>query len=296
MRAWRSRRRESTAPFALGAAHERRRAHALRPRVECAARRPDDPPDRRLVDAGGDERATLAVTARLRPARGRWSPPILGELAGELQAIGGLFVEFPAATKNPLAMTLQHAPPSAHHRLGACRPRACALALGGLAAVKACRKAKRPVVTSLHGDGARSPPRTSFETAVAVRAISSSLGRNSPPGAQPAFFPTRGCASGSSAQDWIWRNFSQGRVSGRRGRRHSRGLGRRGARAGRADAGAACAGPRPRDAHRSGGADQGARPRRRPLRARRRRGKAGVCARARRACREARRPIDAWRV
>jgi glycosyltransferase involved in cell wall biosynthesis len=35
------------------------------------------------------------------------------------------------------------------------------------AAVKACRKAKRPLVTSLHGDGGRSPPRTSFETAVA---------------------------------------------------------------------------------------------------------------------------------
>ncbi len=35
------------------------------------------------------------------------------------------------------------------------------------AAVKACRKAKRPLVTSLLGDGGRSPPRTSFETAVA---------------------------------------------------------------------------------------------------------------------------------
>ena len=35
------------------------------------------------------------------------------------------------------------------------------------AAVKACRKAKRPLVTSLHGDGVRSPPRTSFESAVA---------------------------------------------------------------------------------------------------------------------------------
>ena len=35
------------------------------------------------------------------------------------------------------------------------------------AAVKACRKAKRPLVTSLPGDGGRTRPRSSFETAVA---------------------------------------------------------------------------------------------------------------------------------
>jgi glycosyltransferase involved in cell wall biosynthesis len=120
------------------------------------------------VDAGGDEPATLAVTAALAEAGARaLVASDSGELAGELQAIGGLFVEFPAATKNPLAMTLnmrrlQRIIASERVDLVHARSRWAAWA-----AVKACRKAKRPVVTSLHGDGARSPPRTSFETAVA---------------------------------------------------------------------------------------------------------------------------------
>jgi glycosyltransferase involved in cell wall biosynthesis len=120
------------------------------------------------VDAGGDERATLAVTAALTEAGARaLVASDSGELAGELHAIGGLFVEFPAATKNPLAMTLnlrrlQRIIASEHVDLVHARSRWAAWA-----AVKACRKAKRALVTSLHGDGAGSPPRTSFETAVA---------------------------------------------------------------------------------------------------------------------------------
>jgi glycosyltransferase involved in cell wall biosynthesis len=120
------------------------------------------------VAAGGDERATLAVTAALAEAGAR---PLVasdsGELAGELQAMGGLFVEFPAATKNPLAMTLnmrrlQRIIASEHVDLVHARSRWAAWA-----AAKACRRAKRPLVTSLHGDGGRTRPRTSFETAVA---------------------------------------------------------------------------------------------------------------------------------
>jgi len=120
------------------------------------------------VDAGGDERATLAVTAALAETGARaLVASDSGELAGELQAIGGLFVQFPAATKNPLAMTLnmrrlQRIIASERVDLVHARSRWAAWA-----AVKACRKAKRPLVTSLHGDGVRSPPRTSFETAVA---------------------------------------------------------------------------------------------------------------------------------
>jgi glycosyltransferase involved in cell wall biosynthesis len=120
------------------------------------------------VDAGGDERATLAVTAALAETGARALVATdSGELAGELQAIGGLFVQFPAATKNPLAMTLnmrrlQRIIASERVDLVHARSRWAAWA-----AVKACRKAKRPLVTSLHGDGVRSPPRTSFETAVA---------------------------------------------------------------------------------------------------------------------------------
>jgi glycosyltransferase involved in cell wall biosynthesis len=120
------------------------------------------------VDAGGDERATLAVTAALAETGAR---PLVasdsGEMAGELQAIGGLFVHFPAATKSPLAMTLNmrrlyRIIASERVDLVHVRSRWAAWA-----AVKACRKAKRPLVTSLHGDGGRSALRTSFETAVA---------------------------------------------------------------------------------------------------------------------------------
>ena len=120
------------------------------------------------VAAGGDERATLAVTAALAETGARALVATdSGELAGELQAIGGLFVRFPAATKNPLAMTLnmrrlQRIIASERVDLVHARSRWAAWA-----AVKACRKAKRPLVTSLPGDGGRTRPRTSFETAVA---------------------------------------------------------------------------------------------------------------------------------
>ena len=120
------------------------------------------------VDAGGDERATLAVTAALAETGARaLVASDSGELAGELQAIGGLFVRFPAATKNPLAMTLnmrrlQRIIASERVDLVHARSRWAAWA-----AVRACRKAKRPLVTSLPGDGGRTRSRTSFETAVA---------------------------------------------------------------------------------------------------------------------------------
>jgi glycosyltransferase involved in cell wall biosynthesis len=120
------------------------------------------------VDAGGDERATLAVTAALAETGARaLVASDSRELAGELQAIGGLFVRFPAATKNPLAMSLnmlrlRRIIASERVDLVHARSRWAAWA-----AVKACRKAKRPLVTSLPGDGGRTRPRTSFETAVA---------------------------------------------------------------------------------------------------------------------------------
>ena len=118
--------------------------------------------------AGGDERATLAVTAALAEtgARALVATDSHG-LAAELQAIGGLFVGFPAATKNPLAMALntrrlQRIIAVEQVDLVHVRSRWAAWA-----AVRACRKAKRPLVTSLPSDGVRTRPRTSFETAVA---------------------------------------------------------------------------------------------------------------------------------
>ena len=120
------------------------------------------------VDAGGDERATLAVTAALAEAGARALVATdAGELASELQAIGGLHIRFPAATKNPLAMTLNMARLRriiASERVDLVHARS---RWAAWTAVRACRKAKRPLVTSLHADGGRSPPRTSFETAVA---------------------------------------------------------------------------------------------------------------------------------
>ena len=120
------------------------------------------------LSTGGDEGATLAVTAALKETGARALVATDSrELAGELQAIGGLFIRFPAATKNPIAMVfntgrLQRIIASERIDLVHVRSRWAAWA-----ALKACRKAKRPLVTSLPGDGGRARPRSSFETAVA---------------------------------------------------------------------------------------------------------------------------------
>jgi glycosyltransferase involved in cell wall biosynthesis len=120
------------------------------------------------LPAGGDERSTLAVAAALIEAGARAlvaSEP--GELASEVQALGGLHVSFPASTKNPLAMALnarrlQRILDSEQVDLVHARSRAAAwVALG------ACRRAKRSLVTTIQGEGAAAPPRTSFESAVA---------------------------------------------------------------------------------------------------------------------------------
>jgi glycosyltransferase involved in cell wall biosynthesis len=118
--------------------------------------------------AGGDERATLAVTAALSETGARALVATDSrDLAGELQAIGGLFIRFSAATKNPIAMALNtrrllRIIAAEHVDLVHARSRWAAWA-----AVKACRKAKRPLVTSLPNDGGRTRSRTGFETAVA---------------------------------------------------------------------------------------------------------------------------------
>jgi glycosyltransferase involved in cell wall biosynthesis len=120
------------------------------------------------VSAGGDERSALAVTAALAEAGARALVATdSGELAGELQAIGGLFVRYPAATKSPITLALnmrrlQRIIASERVDLVHARSR-----WGAWAALKACRKAKRPLVTSLPADGGRQRPRSSFETAVA---------------------------------------------------------------------------------------------------------------------------------
>ena len=118
--------------------------------------------------AGGDERATLAVTAALSEKGARALVATDShELAGELQAIGGLFIRFSAATKNPIAMafnTRRLIRIISAERVDLVHARS---RWAAWAAVKACHKAKRPLVTSLPNDGGRTRSRTGFETAVA---------------------------------------------------------------------------------------------------------------------------------
>ena len=100
---------------------------------ERAARRPDDPPDRpaarcgrrRTRDARGHRGA--GGDRRARPGRDRFARAGR-RIAGDRRALRPLS----GGDQEPARDGAQHAPPSAHHRFGADRPRACALALGGL--------------------------------------------------------------------------------------------------------------------------------------------------------------------
>ena len=57
------------------------------------------------IDAGGAERTTIDIAAALVRAGARALVASQGgRLAGELQAVGGIAIPFPAASKNPLAM------------------------------------------------------------------------------------------------------------------------------------------------------------------------------------------------
>src|SRR6185312_12456676 len=118
--------------------------------------------------AGGDEPATLAVTAALTETGARALVATDSrELAGELQAIGGLFIRFPAATKSPIAMALNTRRLLriiASERVDLVHTRSRWTAWS---AVNACRKTKRSLVTSLPTDGGPARSRTGFETAVA---------------------------------------------------------------------------------------------------------------------------------
>ena len=119
------------------------------------------------ADAGGDESATIAVTSALAQAGARaLIASDSGALASEVQAVGGVHLPFPAATKNPLAMTLnlrRLARIIASERVDLVHARS---RWAAWAAVRSCRKAKVPLVTSLRGEGGRAPPQlSSFETA-----------------------------------------------------------------------------------------------------------------------------------
>ena len=104
------------------------------------------------LDAGGAERTTIDVADALVRAGARALVASEGgRLASELQAIGGLLLPFPAATKNPLAM-LFNARKLARlliaERVDIVHARSRAPAWVSLGA---CRIAERPLITTYHG-------------------------------------------------------------------------------------------------------------------------------------------------
>jgi glycosyltransferase involved in cell wall biosynthesis len=104
------------------------------------------------LEAGGDDRATLAVAAALVRAGARaLVASERGPLTSELQAIGGLHIAFPAASRNPIAMALnvrKLARILVDERVDVVHARSRAPAW---VALGACKKAARPLVTSFFG-------------------------------------------------------------------------------------------------------------------------------------------------
>jgi len=104
------------------------------------------------LDAGGAERTTIDVAEALVRAGARALVASEGgRLGSELQAVGGVLLPFPAATKNPLAMLLnvrKLARLVLAERVDLVHARSRAPARVSLGA---CRIAERPLVTTYHG-------------------------------------------------------------------------------------------------------------------------------------------------
>ena len=121
------------------------------------------------LDAGGAERTTVDVAAALVRAGARAMVACEGgRLASELQAVGGVHIAFPAASKNPLKMALnvrRLAKLMAAERVDLLHARSRAPAWVGLAA---CRLARRPFVTTFHGAyGGTSPLKLRYNSVMA---------------------------------------------------------------------------------------------------------------------------------
>ena len=104
------------------------------------------------LEAGGAERTTVDVAAALAEAGAR---PLVategGRLVGELQAKGGIWVPFPANTKNPLAMAL-----NVERLVRLCRQEGVQILHArsrapAWVALGAARRLKIPFVTTYHG-------------------------------------------------------------------------------------------------------------------------------------------------
>lgn len=121
------------------------------------------------LDAGGAERTTIDVAAALAEAGAR---PLVaaegGRLVSELQARGGVWLPFPAKTKNPLAMAA-NVPKLARlireEGVDLIHARSRAPAWVALAAA---RMTKRPFVTTYHGSYAgRSAVKVAYNSVMA---------------------------------------------------------------------------------------------------------------------------------
>ena len=131
--------------------NERRRVRSVRPRARQSCRA-----DNSAGHSAARRRRRRAHDARCRRgagARGRAGAGRLGRrpAASELQAIGGVLLPFPAATKNPLAMLLnvrKLARLIIAERVDLVHARSRAPAW---VALGACRIAERPFVTTYHG-------------------------------------------------------------------------------------------------------------------------------------------------
>lgn len=121
------------------------------------------------LEAGGAERTAIDVAAGLVEIGARALVATEGgRLVGELQAKGGVWVPFPAGSKNPLAMTLnvRRLARIAHHE-GATliHARSRAPAWVGLGAARALGI---PFVTTYHGSyGSRSAPKRLYNSVMA---------------------------------------------------------------------------------------------------------------------------------
>lgn len=121
------------------------------------------------MEAGGAERTTVDIAEGLVAAGARALVASEGgRLIGELQAKGGVWLDFPAATKNPLAMLanarrlarLIHA-----QRIDLVHARSRAPAWVALAA---CRMTGTPFVTTYHGSyNGRSAPKLLYNSVMA---------------------------------------------------------------------------------------------------------------------------------
>ena len=205
------------------------------------------------IDAGGAERTTIDVAAALVAAGARALVASEGgRLTSELQAVGGLLMPFPAATKNPLAMLLNArrlARLIIDERVDIVHARSRAPAW---VALMACRIARMPFVTTFHGAYAgRSALKLRYNSVMA-RGDAVIANSEYTAGLIARLYPWARARLRVIHRGTDFSKFSAGAVRAGAGRAAAQGLGRRAGRAHRPDRGAADRLERPESADRGG--------------------------------------------